>query len=419
MSHPGQGGSVVVGKPQAAVAPGTVIAGKYRVERELGRGGFGIVVQAKHLQLNQLVAIKILTPGDGGEAEWQEDAARFRREAQATAALRGDYIVRILDVDVLDTGSPYMVMEYLAGETLHVVLHTRGPLVVAEAVDNVIEILAALAEAHAAGIVHRDLKPANVFVTRGAGGVPVAKVLDFGVSKMGVSTVSSSGAPAITRTGAVIGTVAYMAPEQMVDAKRVDGRADLWSAGLILYELLTKELPFGQANAPTLVTNILTKPPWPLSARRPDIPRELEAIVMRCLEKAPDNRFPSAAALAGALAPFATSRVRPALENIRKVGPPRGPAMPVERPRPEPPRPPTSGTAAPPPKRVTPVLVVAFAGAVVTVALLGVTAGMLFATSDHGKGRGRRAASSAASATDAGEAPSSPPGPAVPSARGR
>ena len=228
---------VIVGRPQHAVRPGSMIADKYRVERELGRGGFGIVVSAIHLQLDQRVAIKILTAGEGGEAEWQEDAARFRREGQATAALRSEHVVRILDVDVLESGNPYMVMEYLEGETLHALLHTREPLPVAEAVDHVVQVLAALGEAHAAGIVHRDLKPANVFVTRGAGDTPVVKVLDFGVSKVGAHSAIDrvTGAPPpITKTGALIGTVAYMAPEQMLDAKRVDARADLWSVAIIL-----------------------------------------------------------------------------------------------------------------------------------------------------------------------------------------
>ena len=229
-------------------------------------------------------------------ATWKEDAARFKREAQATAALRSEHVVRILDVDFLPSGSPYMVMEYLEGETLHVTIHTRGPLSVDEAVDHVVQVLAALGEAHAAGIVHRDLKPANVFITHGAGGTMVAKVLDFGVSKIAAHSGIGGGSAArrrlgasqpITKTGAVIGTVAYMAPEQMLDAKRVDARADLWSVGIMLFELLTKKTPFGAASIPNIVTPMLTKPPTSLSALRPDLPPKLEKVVMRCLEKLP------------------------------------------------------------------------------------------------------------------------------------
>jgi serine/threonine-protein kinase len=310
-----------------------MIGDKYRVERELGRGGFGVVVRARHLTLDQVVAIKVLTASDGTEAEQREDAARFRREARATVALRSEHVVRILDVDVTESGSPYIVMEYLEGETLHHVLHTRSPLPIEDAVDHVIEVLSALAEAHAAGIVHRDLKPANVILTRGPSGAPLVKVLDFGVSKIaphhGIGLATSS--EALTRTGALIGTVAYMAPEQMADAKRVDARADLWSVGVILHELLTKQTPFGPQNAANLVTAVLSKAPAPLSVARPDTPKALEAIVLKCLEKSPDRRYATAAALGAALAPLASPRSRAALDALRRTGGPTGAAAPAAK----------------------------------------------------------------------------------------
>src|SRR5262249_28809373 len=152
---------------------------------EIGRGGFGVVVRARHLTLDQKVAIKILTEGEGSTPEeFAEDAARFRQEARATAALRGDHVVRVLDVDVLESGVPYIVMEFLEGQTLHDLIYPRGPLPIDDAIDYTLQVLAALAEAHAAGIVHRDLKPANVLLSKGLGGQLQAKVLDFGVSKM-------------------------------------------------------------------------------------------------------------------------------------------------------------------------------------------------------------------------------------------
>lgn len=365
-------GSVVVGRTLEAVKPGRMIAGKYRVERELGRGGFGVVVQARHLAIDQVVAIKVLTPAEDGG--WKEDAARFKREAQATAALRSEHVVRILDVDSLEDGSPYMVMDFLEGETLHHTIHTRGPLVAEEAVDHVIEVLAALGEAHGAGIVHRDLKPANVFVTRGAGGTMVAKVLDFGVSKIGAHSglgAGSQGAQPITKTGAVIGTVAYMAPEQMLDAKRVDARADLFSVGIILYELLTKQTPFGPQTSPTIVTTMLTKPPTPLSALRPDLPPKLERVVMRCLEKQPENRPATAALVAAALAPFASMRARAALEALRRAPRPTGAAAPPEKGGPR------HLVGA---RRSRATLTIAILGAVVTVGLLGLAVGILLAS---------------------------------------
>jgi eukaryotic-like serine/threonine-protein kinase len=360
---------VVVGRLQQGVRPGTVIADKYRVEKELGRGGFGVVVRAIHLTIDQLVAIKVLTPGEGGEAEWNEDSARFRREAQATAALRSEHVVRIFDVDVLENGNPYMVMEYLEGETLHHAIHTRGPLAVAEAVDHIVQVLAALGEAHAAGIVHRDLKPANVFLTKGAGGTLVAKVLDFGVSKMGAH--SGIASQPITRTGAVIGTAQYMAPEQMADAKRVDARADLWSVGILLFELLTKRTPFGSPNDATLVTSMLTKPPMSLSALRPDAPRKLEAVIMRCLEKSPEKRFKTAAAVAAALAELTTPRARGALDALRRTKAPTSAAAPPEKGAPQVPGAPQAKS------RSASTTAIAIIGAVVTVALLGVAIGVV------------------------------------------
>ncbi len=382
---PPNAGPVVVGRPPPNVKPGRVIADKYRIERELGRGGFGVVLRAVHLALHQTVAIKVLTEGEGNDAEWAEDAERFRREAQATAALRSDHVVRILDVDVLPEGAPYMVMEYLEGETLHQAIHTRGPLAVEEAVDYAVQTLAALAEAHAAGIVHRDLKPANVFLARGIDRRSVVKVLDFGVSKIG-----GAGAP-ITRTGAVIGTVAYMAPEQMVDAKRVDGRADLWSVGQILYEALSRQLPFGPYNTPTIVTSILTRPPIPLSVARPGIPPQLEAIVLRCLEKDSARRFQTAVELAFALAPFASARSRMALELLHRVRPPSGAAAPGPNP---PSRPsyaaigPTGARRAtdpppPPPRPPSSLVPLAVAFAVATV-LLGAFAWFLYTKTQAG-----------------------------------
>jgi serine/threonine-protein kinase len=181
--------------------------------------------------------------------------------------------------------------------------------------------------------VHRDLKPANVILTRGPSGAPLVKVLDFGVSKIaphhGIGLATSS--EALTRTGALIGTVAYMAPEQMADAKRVDARADVWSVGVILHELLTKQTPFGPQNAANLVTAVLTKAPTSLSVARPDIPKVLEAIVLKCLEKSPDRRYPTASALGAALAPLASPRARAALDALRRTGGPTGAAAPLTK----------------------------------------------------------------------------------------
>lgn len=313
----GHGGAFVRVPP--SVKPGAMIGEKYRVEREIGRGGFGVVVRAYHLTLDQRVAIKVLTESEGStEAEFAEDAERFRREAKMTATLRSNHVVRVLDVDVLEGNFPYIVMEYLDGRTLHEIVYGKGPLPLDTAVDYMIQVLAALAEAHAVGIIHRDLKPANVFLAKGVGGGVVVKVLDFGVSK-----ALGGHSQKLTRTGAVVGTIAYMAPEQMLDARKVDGRADLWSVGLVLYEALTKKHPFGQAAAgPKVVTAILNQPIASIRTLRPDLPPAFEAVLMGLLEKDPNRRFATAVDAALALAPFASPAIRPVLDDIRRVPPP-------------------------------------------------------------------------------------------------
>jgi serine/threonine-protein kinase len=278
------------------------------------------------LALDQQVAIKVLTEAEGTtEAEWAEDAERFRREAMATATLKSEHVVRVLDVDVLKGGYPYIVMEYLDGKTLHDLTYTsRSPLKCDDVADYGIQMLAALADAHAAGFVHRDLKPANVFLAKGVTGAPLVKVLDFGVSK-----VLASASLRLTRTGAVVGTLAYMAPEQMRDARRVDGRADLWSVGVVLYEALARQHPFGAHTAgPKAVTAILNNPVPPLANYRPDVPPGLEAVIQRLLEKTAERRYATAAEAALALAPFASPRARPVLDEILRTPPPCGPASP-------------------------------------------------------------------------------------------
>lgn len=314
----------------ASLRPGSILADKYRVEKEIGRGGFGIVVRARHLRLGQIVAIKVLTEGMWGP-EWASDVERFRREAQATAALKTEHVVKLLDVDVLPDGRPYMVMEYLDGETLHVATYRRGPLAVDEAVDIALQILAALAEAHSVGIVHRDLKPPNIFLANAPGHSTVVKILDFGVSKVGAE---HGGDRPLTRTGAVLGTFAYMAPEQLKDAKRVDARADLWSVGHMIYEAFTKVTPFGPITSPLIATAILTNPPKPLGQLRPDLPPGLVAVIMKCLEKDPERRWETALEVAEALAPFGSPRSWASLDTIRRLPGPTGNAAALPRARP-------------------------------------------------------------------------------------
>ncbi|HTB76104.1 MAG TPA: serine/threonine-protein kinase [Polyangiaceae bacterium] len=218
------------GEVTAGVRQGDILARKYRVERVLGAGGMGVVVAACHLQLHQKVAIKFLLPEALSNAEAVE---RFAREARAAVKITSEHVARVIDVGTLDTGAPYMVMEFLEGHDLAQWVRLRGSLLLEQAVDFVLQACEALAEAHALGIVHRDLKPANLFIVRGADALHAVKVLDFGISKAAGLEV------ALTRTAAVMGSPLYMSPEQMAASRNVDARTNIWAMGIVLYELLT------------------------------------------------------------------------------------------------------------------------------------------------------------------------------------
>jgi eukaryotic-like serine/threonine-protein kinase len=276
--------------------PGSVIAGKYEVARVLGRGGMGVVVQARHLRMERDVALKILLPALRAQPEV---VARFEREGRAAAQLRDVHVTRVLDVDTLEDGTPFIVMELLRGNDLSDILAARGKLPVRDAVGYLLEACAAMAEAHRAGIVHRDLKPNNLFVDR-QGERPVLKVLDFGISK-----VTSDVAASMTATSTAFGTPLYMSPEQVRSAKNVDGRADIWSLGVVLYELLTGQSPFYAESATAILAAIIADAPVPVAERRPDLPRPLADAVMRALEKDAAARFQDVQSFAAALAPFA------------------------------------------------------------------------------------------------------------------
>ncbi len=294
-----------------APPPGTILAGKYRVDGVLGEGGMGIVVRAHHEVLQQQVALKFLT----GAATTNGDAVtRFLREARAAVKLQSEHVARIIDVGTLETGSPFMVMELLEGADLSDVVRTRGPMHIAQAVDCVLQAIDAIAEAHAIGIIHRDLKPSNLFLASRADGTDVIKVLDFGISK--ATFVGESAAQAaLTATQAVMGSPLYMSPEQFRSAKKVDPRTDLWSLGVILYELLTGRAPFDGESMGEVFAAVLENEPASVCASRPDVPAALEAVIMRCLRKSAMDRFANAGELARALAPFGSGRANKCVER--------------------------------------------------------------------------------------------------------
>ena len=278
------------------IAIGETLDGRYRVVSRLGEGGMGVVYRATHLELGVEVAVKVLREEALGD---QEAVTRFYREARAASALKGPHVARVLDVGRLASGSPYLVMEFLEGNDLDAELERRGALPVGEAVRYVLETCDAMSEAHALGIVHRDLKPANLFLARAANGRTSIKVLDFGISKL-VDPQDQR----VTQTQAVFGTPLYMAPESLRSTKHADARADVWALGVILYELLAGRPPFLGESASAVTVAITVDPPAPLRAARPEVPPELEAAILRALEKKADLRFASVDELARAIEPF-------------------------------------------------------------------------------------------------------------------
>jgi serine/threonine protein kinase len=278
--------------------PGDVIAGKYAITRRLGEGGMAVVFEATHIRLRQRLAIKVQRPD---VPEFEQSLARFEREARATAQLRSVHAARTVDVDTLPNGLPYMVMEYLEGNDLDVQLSTHGPFPIDQAVDVALQVASAMQEAHALGIVHRDLKPSNLFMCP-VGDRLVVKVLDFGISK-----IENDGDARLTASDAYFGTPAYAAPEQIRDAGAADARSDIWSLGVILYELFTGQTPF-QGAAVSVIAKVMTDPvPWPIDLR-PDLPKDLARVVLRALQKDPRERFQTMSELAEALAPFGPAR---------------------------------------------------------------------------------------------------------------
>ncbi|MEP7119532.1 MAG: serine/threonine-protein kinase [Byssovorax sp.] len=297
---------------------GDMIAGKYRVERELGRGGMGVVFAALHVELEQQVAVKLLHASAAANPDF---VARFSREARSAAKIRSEHVARMIDVGTLADGTAYFVMEYLEGEDLAEALQRRGALAVPLAVDYVLQACEAVAAAHAAGIIHRDIKPANLFIARNPDRSTTLKVLDFGVAKV-TSSDPATATPqegSTTQTGHVLGSPLYMSPEQLQGSARVDARADIWALGVVLYELLTNTAPFAHGALVEIFAAVMRDAAPPLRDALPDAPAELEHVILRCLAKKPGQRYANVAEMARALLPFGPARAMDAVERMERL----------------------------------------------------------------------------------------------------
>jgi serine/threonine protein kinase len=295
---------------------GDRIADKYEVVRRVGSGAIAFVVAAKHIELGEIVAIKCLQPGFRADAGLVE---RFAREARAWAKIENEHVARFFDVGTLPDNTPFIVMEYVEGKGLGALLREKGTAPVACAVEYLLEGCEALAAAHASGVVHRDVKPDSLFLARSIQGLDVIKLIDFGISKVALTSSAVDGSGPRVKTMELTGTPAYMSPEQIRASTDLDARTDIWSLGCVLYELLAGHPPFEAASITLLTASILERPAPPLRERRPDVPEELEAVLARCLAKDPNRRFQSISQLAHALYPFAPRRAQLSVERCSQI----------------------------------------------------------------------------------------------------
>lgn len=302
--------------PALTITTGTLLEGKYLVGRIIGSGAVGIVFEAKNVELDETIAIKCLRP------EMLVDkamVARFAREAKAAAAIKSEYVATVYDVGTTEDGVPYIVMEYLDGKDLGTVVTESGTIGPRTAVEYALQVCEALAVAHSKGIVHRDIKPENLLLTERAGGMRIVKVLDFGISKTALTGSIFQHELPLVKTVNLMGTPLYMSPEQVRVSGSVDVRSDIWSLGMVIYEILTGQTAFDGQSITEICAAILESPPKPLALQRTDLPSGLVDVISKCLEKDVNKRYQNIAELALALMPFGPKRTRLNVERAVAV----------------------------------------------------------------------------------------------------
>lgn len=278
------------------LAPGAWIADRYRVMKKIGEGGMGVLYACLDSVLSREVAVKLMQRSLAGEPLLAE---RLMREARLAAQLRR-HVAQVFDCGMLETGEPFIVMELLSGRDLYAVLRDSGPLSPTELASVMLQVCDGLSEAHEKGIIHRDLKPENLFCSNEPDGAAVIKIVDFGVSKQ----VTAERIRAQTNPTESVGSPQYMSPEQISSPSEVDTRTDIWSLGVVMFELLTGAVPFNGPSPTQVCASVLTGPVPPLSDYCSDVPPALEFIVLRCLQKSREQRFQNVAELAAALRSF-------------------------------------------------------------------------------------------------------------------
>jgi eukaryotic-like serine/threonine-protein kinase len=281
------------------LGPGAWIADRYRVMKKIGEGGMGVLYACLDSVLSREVAVKLMQRSLAAEPQLAE---RLMREARLAAQLRR-HVAQVFDCGMLETGEPFIVMELLSGRDLYAVLRDSGPLTPHELASVMLQVCDGLAEAHEKGIIHRDLKPENLFCASEPDGTAVIKIVDFGVSKQ----LRGRHIRAQTNPTESVGSPQYMSPEQISSPSEVDARTDIWSLGVVMYELLTGAVPFNGPGPAQVCASVLTDSVAPMSDFRADVPPAMEFIVLRCLEKDRDQRFSDVAELAAALSAFETS----------------------------------------------------------------------------------------------------------------